>query len=257
MAGREMQQDKEEQLLKKRLTELAGLCWQRDIQTHSGFLTLREQTVFHSIERELAPVRVLLAGGYPQAERKMVCFLASYEEESAPLPIRVLSVVPAAPRFAQPLTHRDYLGAVMNLGIERSCVGDILAEENGCFIFCLEAMEEFLCRELTMVGRTPVVCTPAERPEQIAPRRQPVGGSVASVRLDNVIAMVFNLPRSRVAPYIEGERAFIDGRLETSASARLSGGEVVSVRGLGKFQYLGEQKETKKGRLYVRAEKYL
>ena len=77
------------------------------------------------------------------------------------------------------------------------------------------------------------------------------------MRLDNVIAMVFNLPRSRVAPYIEGERAFIDGRLETSASARLSGGEVVSVRGLGKFQYLGEQKETKKGRLYVRAEKYL
>ena len=142
-----MQQDKEEQLLKKRLTELAGLCWQRDIQTHSGFLTLREQTVFHSIERELAPVRVRLAGGYPQAERKMVCFLASYEEESAPLPIRVLSVVPAAPRFAQPLTHRDYLGAVMNLGIERSCVGDILAEENGCFIFCLEAMEEFLCRD--------------------------------------------------------------------------------------------------------------
>ena len=64
-----MQQDKEEQLLKKRLTELAGLCWQRDIQTHSGFLTLREQTVFHSIERELAPVRVQLAGGYPQAER--------------------------------------------------------------------------------------------------------------------------------------------------------------------------------------------
>ena len=68
-----MLQEKEEQLLKKRMIELAGLCYQRDIQTSTGFLSLNEQTIFHSIEKTLPPVRTCLTGGFEGAERKLLC----------------------------------------------------------------------------------------------------------------------------------------------------------------------------------------
>lgn len=248
--------DKEEQLLKKRISELANHCYQRDIRSYTDFLTLNEQTIFHSMKRTLPPVTWLMSGGYETAERKIVCFLPSYEDETADLPISILKAVPASPRFSQDLSHRDYLGAIMNLGIERSCVGDILMNENGCFIFCMERMAGFLADELKMVRHTPVVCSPVAQAEEAAPSFETVSGSVASPRLDSVVALVFKTSRSKALPYIEGEKVFIDGRLCTSPGQQLKGGEIVSVRGLGKFLYTGAVNETKKGRLFVSAEKY-
>ena len=95
-----MLQEKEEQLLKKRMIELAGLCYQRDIQTSTGFLSLNEQTIFHSIEKTLPPVRTCLTGGFEGAERKLLCFLASYDGEEFGLPIAVLEVIPANLRYS-------------------------------------------------------------------------------------------------------------------------------------------------------------
>ncbi|WP_301959005.1 YlmH/Sll1252 family protein [uncultured Clostridium sp.] len=202
-----MLQEKEEQLLKKRMIELAGLCYQRDIQTSTGFLSLNEQTIFHSIEKTLP--------------------------------------------------HRDYLGALMNLGIERSCIGDILMKENGCCVFCQEKMADYLCQELTMVRHTSVICRRADATEPITPKMERVSGSVASPRLDSVIAMVFSSSRTKILPLIEGEKVFIDGKQVTSPAVQLKEGEIVSVRGMGKFRFAGSGGLSKKGRLYVYADKYV
>ena len=250
-------QDKDEQLLKKRISELAALCYQRDIRSYTDFLTLNEQTIFHSMKRTLPPVTWLMGGGYETAERKIVCFLPSYEDETADLPISILEAVPASPRFAEALTHRDFLGAIMNLGISRSCIGDILMNENGCFIFCLEKMAPFLIQELKMVRHTQVSCRPATQALAAAPNCETVSGSVASPRLDSVISLVFKTSRSKTLPFIEGERVFIDGRLCISPGRQLKEGEIISVRGLGKFRYTGAGHQTKKGRLFVNAEKYI
>ena len=86
-------QDKDEQLLKKRISELAALCYQRDIRSYTDFLTLNEQTIFHSMKRTLPPVTWLMGGGYETAERKIVCFLPSYEDETADLPISILEAL--------------------------------------------------------------------------------------------------------------------------------------------------------------------
>lgn len=251
--------DKEELLLKKRILELATLCWQRDVPSHTEFLTLNEQTIFHSIRRELPSARFILAGGYDTAERKIVCFLPSYEEEieTAVLPISIIKAGPVSPRFAQPLTHRDYLGAIMNLGIERNLIGDILIDEAGCFIFCIEKMAPYIAEQLTKVGHTPIVAQLVDKAEiTFAPKYEEISGSVASARLDNLISLAFRTSRSKISPYIEAEKAFIDGKLVTSPGMQLKGGESVSVRGLGKFLYTGITNETKKGRLYVTVKKY-
>lgn len=252
-----MADNKEELILKKRISELARLCYQRNITTYTEFLTLSEQTIFHSIRRELPPVSYLLTGGYESAERKIVCFLSSYEAETDVLPISIIKSGPVNLKFASPLTHRDYLGALMNLGIERGMIGDILMNETGCFIFCLEKMAGYIAGELIKVGHTPVACEIVTDPElKISPEFQEISGSVASPRLDNLIALAFKTSRSKIVPYIDGEKVFIDGKMVSSAGTSLKGGEIISVRGLGKFFYQGITTETKKGRSYVTVKKY-
>lgn len=257
--------DKDEQILRKRIIELAGQAYRRDIPLYTEFLTLSEQAVFHSVSRQLMPVRVLLTGGYPLAERKIVYFLSSYEDiDTVCPPIKTLLVRPFAPRFAETLTHRDYLGALMNLGARRGVVGDLVMQENGCLLFCLEKIADYLIQEFVSVRHTRVICSCYEMTSSqagdaknpVVSPRETVRGSVASPRLDSVAAMVFRTSRAKILPLIEGEKVFIDGRPAASPSIRLRGGEVISVRGMGKFSYVGMEHETKKGRVFVTADRY-
>ena len=73
--------EKEEQLFRKRIQELAENAYSRDIPLHTDFLTLAEQTVFQNMSATLPPVKFVLSGGFPMSERKVLCFLASYEKE--------------------------------------------------------------------------------------------------------------------------------------------------------------------------------
>lgn len=249
--------DKEEQLLKKRISELAQICYQRDIPTSTDFLNLNEQTIFHSLKRSLPPVRYVLAGGYEAAERKIVCFLPSYEENMGYLPVKILKIMPINLKFAEELTHRDYLGALMNLGIERNMLGDIVINEDGCFIFCLERMADFISGELRQVRHTSISChIVSDFSCDVRQKYEEIRGSIASPRLDNVLAMVYHSSRNKILPYIQGEKVFIDGRLTVSPSVQLKGGEIVSVRGMGKFLFSGTEQETRKGRIFVAVKKY-
>ena len=248
--------DKENMILKKRIAELADATWQRDVPSCTDFLGLEEQTVFHSVLRDLPPVRYLLDGGYEDAERRVVCFLPSYSSESGRehLPVVRLAVTPRDLRFAEKLTHRDYLGAVMNLGIDRDVIGDILTDESGAQIFCLERMADYICDELRRVRHTAVRCERAAEETDFVRNYMPVSGTVASVRLDAVISLVFRLSRTKAIPYIECGKVFSDGRQVLSAAHQLREGEVISVRGLGKFRFCGTGKETRKGRIFISCE---
>ena len=135
--------EKEEQLFRKRIQELAENAYSRDIPLHTDFLTLAEQTVFQNMSATLPPVKFVLSGGFPMSERKVLCFLASYEEELYAPPFVCLKIAPANKRFAEELTHRDYLGAVMNLGIERSMVGDIVLQDGIAWAFVMEKMSPY------------------------------------------------------------------------------------------------------------------
>ena len=98
--------EKEEQLFRKRIQELAENAYSRDIPLHTDFLTLAEQTVFQNMSATLPPVKFVLSGGFPMSERKVLCFLASYEEELYAPPFVCLKIVPANRRFAEKLSQR-------------------------------------------------------------------------------------------------------------------------------------------------------
>lgn len=244
--------------LKKRLLELADRSYSHGIYTYTPFLGLSEQQVFYEIQRDVAYVGFDMEGGSPLCERKMIRFgsleLLGYEET---YPIRCLRIEPLTPKFAEYLTHRDFLGAIMNLGIERSIIGDIFVQDKEAVVFCQESIADFLTESLEQVRHTHVKCTAAETAGQLRePLREELSLTVSSPRIDTVIAKVYGLARSRSLELFGAGRVFVNGRLTENSSYALKNGDAVTARGFGRFIYNGEQGETRKGKMRIGVEVY-
>ncbi|MCM1127043.1 MAG: YlmH/Sll1252 family protein [Lachnospiraceae bacterium] len=242
-----------EELLKKRFAELAQKCYQKNQYTFAGFLGLADAACFYEMERELSYVPYTLWGGYEGAERVMIRFgsaeMLGYEEA---FPIVCLKVSPLAEKFSDELTHRDYLGALMNLGIEREILGDILIEEKTAWIFCTQNMAEFISENMVKVKHTTVLCAESQEIPSFGSRDiQELKLQLSSERIDGMIAKAYKLSRSDSAELFRQKKVFVEGRLCENSSRLLKAGETVSVRGYGKFEYRGETGISRKGKLNV------
>lgn len=253
--------NKEEELLKKRLIELSDIAYYRESPTFSDFLNLSEQNIFHSAKSGFSPVKYMLFGGYESAERQMVAFLPDahfYNFDNSLYPMDILCIEPANSRFADKLTHRDFLGAILNLGIERSKIGDIIIDSNKAYIFCTKKMSDFLTKELIKVKHTIVKCNISDITEfEYKPVLKDIKGSVASLRMDNIITVCAGCSRSEAVEYINAKKVFVNGRLIEANSSSLKENDRISIRGVGKFIFAGVLSETKKGRLYIEIKKYI
>ena len=140
----------------------------------------------------------------------------------------------------------------MNLGIERSTIGDIKVGESQAYLFCLDSIAGFICENLSQVKHTSVRCSLTENIGEI-PREQPlaVGIQVQSLRADAVVAKVYNMSREKSLELFRAGKVYVDGRLCENNSRQLISGETVNARGYGKFVLAGETRETKKGKLAV------
>lgn len=253
-----MADEKELRQLKKRLLELAERSYSHNCYTFTPFLGLSEQQAFYEIVREVDYAGWGMEGGCALSERRMVRFgLAGqlgYEED---YPIACLKVEPLTPKFAENLTHRDFLGAIMNLGIERGTVGDIFVREKEAVLFCQENMAAYLAENLSQVRHTHVKCYAAKTPEDLAsPAKESVSLNVSSVRIDGILSKLYNIARSQSLELVQAGRIFVNGRLVENNSYMLKEGDAVTARGFGKFIYIGEQGETRKGKLRVSVEVY-
>lgn len=248
-----MAEDKEIQQLKKRLLELADRSYNHSVYTFTPFLSMAQQQAFYEIQKELAYAGCGMEGGSPLCERRMIRF--GLEENlgyEAPYPIVCLKVEPLTPKFAQHLTHRDFLGAIMNLGIERDTVGDIFVQEKAAVLFCQESIAAYLIENLDQVKHTRVKCSISEVTDQLrSPTLESVSVSVASPRIDAVVSKLYNIARSQSLELFRAGRVFVDGRLMENNSYTLKEGDTVTVRGFGKFIFSGEQGETRKGKTRI------
>lgn len=253
-----MEADKEVQQLKNRFRDLADKSFGQNIYTFTGFLGLSEQAVFWQIEQELGYAGYELFGGRENADRKMVRF--GNEEQlgyQVPYPIVCVHIRPLMEKFADDLSHRDFLGALMNLGIERGTLGDIRVGNKEAYLFCLDTIAPFICENLEKVRHTNVKCQVVESwqelPEDIPELLQI---QVASPRLDGCIAKVYHKSRTEVLDLFRTGKVFVEGRLCENNSRVLKAGETVNVRGFGKFMLQGELRETRKGKLSIQAAVY-
>ena len=149
-----MNREKDEHFLINRYIELANMAYDRNIHTCTDFLNMNEIDTFNSIKGKLPPVNIEFAGGNNYAERKIIIFapLEAYYEFK--VPIVVLKIAPANPQYADVLTHRDFLGAILNLGIVRSKIGDIFIKNNIAYVYCLEDIAKFISDNLTKIKHT-------------------------------------------------------------------------------------------------------
>jgi RNA-binding protein YlmH len=239
--------------LQKRFGELARRAFSQQRYTYSEFLTPAEQDALLRIvfDQSSAPYR--LDGGYEAAERKIAQFGSAddcgYSENP---PINCMSVIPLSQKFADTLTHRDLLGALMAQGVRRSVLGDIVLHGNCGYLFCLDSVSEFIVRELTQVKHTTVKCDIIEKlPHIVVEKPDITSVNVASERLDAVIAAVYKISRSDSQELFKQGKVYINSRLTEDTSHILNIDSIISVRGFGRFIYEGIAKETKKGRLFV------
>ena len=257
--------EKEETLLRKRFVELSNIAYQRGIITYSDFLNLNELNILHTTPKELFPIPYVTFGGYAYSERQMAAFLpdafSMYMELSDlqnNYPIQIVKITPVHAKFAEELGHRDYLGALLNLGIDRSKLGDILVQEKSAYVFVNETLADFIVNELVKVRHTVVLPQVVKETEFVyEPKFEIIKGTVASVRLDSLLSLAFNSSRSKLTPLIEGARVYVNGKLITSNAYHVKNNDIISVRGMGRFQFREIVSETKKGRFYVELYKYV
>lgn len=251
--------NKEEQMIYSHLLDLAEACDRRGYPMGSDFLTLNEQNLFLAFSKDkLPPVSMEMCGGYELAERKIIFYKPVGVGEEYPAPISLLSVQPLMKKFSEELTHRDYLGALMNLGISRTKTGDIIVQDKQAYLIVSESIADYICENLTRIRHTSVMCRQIDWQEfDYKPQVKEVMGSIASVRLDAVIGLAFSQSRSKLTGYISEEKVQVNGKVITSNAYNLKENDLISVRGLGKFRYKGTSAVTKKGRLMASVEVFV
>lgn len=233
----------------------------KGIVLFSDFLNINEQSIFFSMKQELPKIKYFTYGGFEDAERKILCFCGDEtisQKEELEWPITCIRITPANQKFSDSLTHRDFLGAILNLGIDRSKVGDILIHENQGYLFCMNTISGFISENLSKVKHTTIRADIISGKDfDYKPKLNLITGTVSSVRLDSVLSVAFKGSRSSLVGLIEGGKVFVNSREVLSNSYQLKEKDVVSVRGYGKFIYDGTDYQTKKGRYSVRIYLYV
>lgn len=238
--------------IEKRFIELAERADERYYNTFSDFLNMEEQSILSSLRLETP---FCLNGGYASAERRIAVFGEGCE--NAVLPLKIIKIEPLSKKFADKLTHRDFLGSLMALGIRREMLGDIVVDDNTAVLFCLEAVAEFIVNELSRIRRTSVKCSIVESAENLVQSKAEERELIAaSERLDVIVAAVYGFSRSAVKEVFSERRIFVNSRLCENFSYMPKENDVVSVRHCGRFIYCGVLGETKKGRKIIRIMQY-
>lgn len=248
---------KEEAFFKKRIEELCETCRNRGIPTHSLFLNAEEQAVLQTMHLQTGDVQQVLSGGFEGAERRIVCFLPPYLKNIPDSVFSFLALSPSSPKFAETLSHRDFLGALMHLSIRREMIGDILVPEQTAYVIALSKVSAYIRENLHMVRHTPVIAEEVSS-EQLCPgvNTEEYDVNTASLRIDAILGAVYRISRSRAKELVMTGRVFVNSSLQSGADRTLKEGDILSVRGRGRFRLLPGVRTTRNGRLFVRIELY-
>ena len=246
-------------MLLRHFHDLAEQSQQRYCYTFTNFLNPAEQAMLLSAGRELTGAGLQLYGQEYGCERSMAAFGSEKELGYPPdYPVAIMQIRPAAEKFAEELNHRDYLGALMNLGIDRDQTGDIRVSGKTAWVFCTEKILPYIMEHLTQVRHTAVTCTRSEQlPAEAQPRFEEKQITAASCRADAAAAALTGLSRSKAQELFRRKLVMIGGREAEDPSVLLRPADVLSIRGCGKFIFDGQAGETRSGRSRLIFRKYV
>ena len=245
-----IQTDKEDKLVLSR-AEDAVLLAEKNYQVKIvGFLNPRQRVL---IEKNIFPpdtISVSFEGGYPEAERTIMLCMPEYVQTELG---EFLTIVKFSGRNLSTLTHRDYLGSLMGLGITRENIGDILCNQDGAFVFVKTDIADYILNNIDKVGRCGVKIEKCslDDTEIPKPKLREINGTVSSLRLDSVLSLAAGISRGRAAELIGQGLISLNWEVCESVSEKLCEGDLISARGLGRMRLEKVGGLTRKGRLGI------
>ena len=251
--------DGEERLLLARAMDKLELARTRSVPGHTGFLSPQERASVENLLNACGHPRHLFYGGFAGAERTVCAFLPDWQEEEMWLegdcPIKALRCTWSTGT----LSHRDFLGSILGLGLDREKIGDLLVGEGECHILVLEDVAGFLAMSLDQAGRVRLKTAPVELADLKPPevKVKPIRDTVSSLRLDAVASSGFSLSRGKAAELISSGKFQLNHRECLKPDRPVAAGDVMSCRGLGKCVLKEVGGPSKKGRIMILLERYV
>lgn len=215
----------------------------------SGFLTEREQRLAE-VAAYSAGVTCSFWGGHEAAVRKM---FSAPAEENDNFPLEAVTFYF---RGKDKLTHRDFLGALMSLGLKRDQIGDIAVTSGGAVVFATKNAMPLISAEIEKVGKVGVRSEAGINIQLPQQEFEEISAVIASPRIDVLVAAACKISREKAAALIRSGGVILSGTELNSASKSVEEGESFSVKGYGKFIFSLMGCETKKGKKHAVIKKY-
>ena len=256
--------EKDDKILLAQVSDKIEMCENKNKIEYTNFLDLAQIELVQNYIDKLKIENYISYGGYEQSERKL---FAIYPEKfnSTVVEKNLVSIIKIV-RIQLPdelkgkYAHRDYLGAVIKLGVKREKVGDIIVDNDGADIIVEKDISKFLLENLsglTRFSKSKITIEKIDNLRTVEVRREEREIIVSSLRLDNVISELARCSRNKALDIINMERVFVNFQCETKKTKQIKTGDMVTIRGKGRFYIKELVGQTKSGRVIVKIEKFV
>ncbi|MDF2986575.1 MAG: hypothetical protein K0R50_2085 [Eubacterium sp.] len=247
----------EDRVMVSRLLDKVEQCRYSSF-VYSDFLSPHEAVIARKVLDKADGIFYTFVGGFEGAERVLAAMSSDFIDSDEALNNAPISYLRITPAIEKDLSHRDYLGSLLGLGIKREKIGDILVYEAYGDVFLIDKIAEYISYNLERIGNTKVECelqqvyqyTPPEKKEKV------INTTVASLRADSVTASGFSISRTKVLEYFKAQRVNVNWEMVSNPSKQLSEGDVISIRGKGRIILDKVGGTTKKDRINITIKRF-
>ena len=256
--------EKDDKILLAQILDKVEMVEKKNKIEYTDFLDLAQIELVQKFINKIKIENYICYGGFEQAERKM--FVIYPEKFNALVVEKNLSNIAQIIRIELPddlkgkYTHRDYLGAVIKLGVERKKIGDIIVDNNGADIIVDKDITKFLLENLeslTRFSKSEITLQNINDLRPVEIRKEEIEIIVSSMRLDNIISELARCSRNKALDIINTERVFVNFECETKKTKQVKTNDMVTIRGKGRFFIKEIVGQTRSGRTVIKVEKFV
>lgn len=247
----------DEKILANKILDKAEIVIERKSEQSTDFLNPHQRKIARKLIKQISDINYIEDGGYKRAERKKITIFPDYLfADNVEAPISILKIEGNF-NFCH-VDHRDYLGALMGLGIKRKVLGDLLVMDDFAQIIVDSDLKDFIKMKLTNVNEVPVEVTEISRDEIIVPTQhtKEIKATVASMRLDSVASAGFGDSRNKISQDIKNKKVKLNWRMEDDPAQDVEVNDMISIRGRGRVEVIKRRGLSNRGRIKLILNRY-
>ena len=248
--------NQEQRLLAAKILDKLEFTKTKNKIQYSDFLNLNEQELAMKLLKKVDRENYYFFGGKDNTERKI---LIIYPEKLTEEMLSIIRIKLPTELEGQ-YDHRTYLGSCIKIGIEREKIGDILVEKTGADIIAKTEVIDFLYQNLSSLTRfksSEISIENISEIKDVEVAKVEISAIVASIRLDNIVSTLAKTSRSKAQEILKQERVFLNHQVETKSSKEVKVGDIITIRGKGRFEFKEIAGNTRKGRFVIKIDKYV